>query len=70
MTATTLLTDTPAAGQRLARQFADELLAVLPDESATMPAMLRTGSAGRADPAVITAIYFHAISLANKGWRP
>ncbi len=68
MSVSCLTTPTPADGQRLARQLADELIASLPDTPATMPAMLRTDTARRPDPGVITAIYFHAISLANHGW--
>ncbi len=70
MPVSSLTTRTPADGQRLARQLADEMLASLPDATpATAPAMLRTDTARRPDTGVITAIYFHAITLANQGWR-
>ena len=59
----------PAEGRHLARRLADELLASFPPAPTSMPEMLRTGSFARPDPAVIAAIYFHAISLVNDGWR-
>ncbi len=65
---TTLLTPTPADGQQLARKLAGELIASHTPARETMAAMLTT-SATRPDPAVVTAIYFHAISVANNGWR-
>lgn len=67
---TTLLTPTPADGQQLARKLAGELIASHYPTRETMPAMLRTSAAARPDPVVVTAIYFHAISLANNGWQP
>jgi len=69
MPASTLITATPADGQRLARQLADALLSALPSTPATMPEMLRTGANGQTNPTVIAAVYFHAISLVNDGWR-
>ena len=65
---TTLLTPTPSHGQQLARKLAGELIASHAPARETMAAMLTT-SATRPDPAVVTAIYFHAIALANNGWR-
>lgn len=62
-----LLTATPAEGQRLARQLAEGLLAALPADDQDMPAMLQT-PAQRPSPEVATAIYFHVIALANAGW--
>jgi hypothetical protein len=69
MSLSTLLTATPADGQRLARQFTDTLLTSLPTKPATMPEMLRTGANRQIDSDLVTAIYFHAISVANDGWR-
>ncbi len=66
----TLVTASPAEGQSLARRLAAELIATFPPPPASMPEMLRTGSSARPDPVVVAAIYFHAISLANDGWRP
>ena len=62
-----LLTPSPAEGQALASRLAQDLLASLP-ESADMAGHLRTG-AFRPDRGTVTAIYFHAISLANAGWN-
>lgn len=62
-----LFTPTPAEAQRLAGQLTRDLLTGLPAADASMQDMLR--AAPRTDPAVVTAIYFHAISLANDGWR-
>jgi hypothetical protein len=68
---TTLLTPTPADGQQLARKLAGELIAAhTPAGSFSMPAMLSTSAPARPDVCLITAIYFHAISVANNGWRP
>jgi len=70
MTTTNLLTDTPAEGQRLANHLTTDLLASLsatqPD---TMPEHLRTAASAPPDAALVSAIYFHAISQANQGWR-
>lgn len=67
MTSTpSLLTATPAAGQQLARELADDLVASLPTPT-TAAAHLRTGAAAPSRE-VVTAIYFHAIALANHGW--
>lgn len=66
--APSLSTASPAEGQRLARVLANDLLAALPPAPSSMPEMMRTGAA-RPDPAVVAAIYFHAISLANAGWQ-
>jgi hypothetical protein len=66
---TTLITPTPVEGQQLARKLAQELVASHEPEPATMPAMLRNDTPPRPDVSLITAIYFHAISLANAGWR-
>lgn len=63
---TTLLTRTPTEGQALARRLADDLLATLP-APATVAAHVQTGAA-RPSPELVAAIYFHAISLANRGW--
>lgn len=68
MTIPSLITASPHAGQELARQLAGSLLASLPDDTATMQAMLNTRGGGHPAPAVIIAIYFHAIALANGGW--
>ena len=65
-----LVTADPAGGRSLARRLADELFATLPPAPTSMPEMLRTGSSARPDPAVVAAIYFHAISVANNGWCP
>ena len=67
---TTLLTPTPADGQRLARKLAGELIASHAPARESMPAMLSTSATTRPNAAVVTAIYFHAISLANNGWQP
>ena len=67
--APTLHTAGPDEGRRLARRLADELLAALPPVPVSMPELLRTGTTARPDPAVVAAIYFHAISLANGGWQ-
>lgn len=70
MKTTTLLTDTPAEGQLLANHLTTDLLASLsvtqPD---TMPEHLRTAASAPPDAALVSAIYFHAISQANQGWR-
>lgn len=63
-----LLTATPAAGQQLARELADELLASIPAPS-TAAAHLRSGAAAPSRE-IVAAIYFHAIALANHGWAP
>jgi len=66
---TTLLTPTPADGQQLARKLAGELIASHAPARETMAAMLSTAALALPDVSVVTAIYFHAISLANDGWR-
>lgn len=62
----TLLTASPAEGQVLARRLAQDLLAALPP-AGDMAAHLRPGAVQPA-PELVTAIYFHAIALANAGW--
>lgn len=62
----TLLTPTPAEGQELARQLARQLLAALP-APASAADHLRTGAAPPSAE-IVTAIYFHAIALANQCW--
>lgn len=66
---TTLLTPTPADGQQLARKLAGDLLASHVPADASMPAMLSTSVPTHPDVSIVTAIYFHAISIANNGWR-
>lgn len=66
---TTLLTPTPADGQHLARKLAGELIDSHAPARESMPAMLSTSTPARPDISVVTAIYFHAIALANNGWR-
>ena len=67
---TTLRTASPAAGQDLARQLAGQLIGALPETTPhSMPDHLRTTAAARPPLEVVTAIYFHAIALANDGWR-
>lgn len=61
-----LLTATPAEGQALAHRLAQDLLTALP-EPADMAGQLRPGAV-RPAPEIVTAIYFHAIALANAGW--
>lgn len=66
----TLRTATPAEGQTLARHLAADLLDQMhPPPRATMAEMLQTPTEGRPSPQIVTAIYFHAITLANAGWR-
>lgn len=62
-----LRTTSPAESQALADRLAQELLAKLP-EPADMAGYLRSGAV-RPDRGTVAAIYFHAISLANAGWR-
>jgi hypothetical protein len=62
-----LIVPTPAAGHALARLMAAQLPSSLPD-AGTMEANLRTGAGRAVDLEVATAIYFHAIALANQGW--
>lgn len=62
-----LLTATPAEGQALASRLTDLLLAGQP-ATPSMPELLRTNPT-RPAPELVTAIYFHAIALANAGWR-
>lgn len=67
----TLHTATPAEGHALARLLSADLLRHLPaPAAATMSEMLQTSPEARPSPHLVTAIYFHAISLANPGWRP
>lgn len=63
-----LLVPNPAAGQALARLLASQLPAS-PADADTMEANLRTSPGRGIDPALATAIYFHAIALANQGWK-
>ncbi len=66
---TSLVTADLASGQALARQLASQLpLGSVTDDS--MAAHLRTSGDRGLDPELATAIYFHAISLANQGWKP
>lgn len=65
---TSLLTPNPAAGSDLARQLAAQLPATPPDD-ASMAAHLRTAAGRWPDRELATAIYFHAIALANQGWK-
>ena len=62
-----LFTQTPAEGHTLARKLASDLGAALPSPE-SMPDMLKTTAGSRPAPEIVTAIYFHAISLANRGW--
>jgi hypothetical protein len=62
-----LRTATPAEGQALADRLAAAVLAAGPDRS-SMPGQLRT-DATRPAPEFVAAIYFHAIAIANAGWR-
>ncbi|OYV01750.1 MAG: hypothetical protein CFE26_22640 [Verrucomicrobiales bacterium VVV1] len=63
-----LRTATPAEGHELARQLAAKLFAAsVPATDSDMPAMLRTPEP-RPSLEAVTAIYFHAISVANSGW--
>lgn len=62
-----LQTATPADGLSLAWRLAGHLLANEPTRG-SMPEHLRT-SASRPAPEVVAAIYFHAIALANAGWK-
>jgi hypothetical protein len=62
-----LQTATPADGLALAWRLAGLLLANEPTRG-SMPEHLRT-SASRPAPEVVAAIYFHAIALANTGWK-
>jgi hypothetical protein len=64
----TLRTSTPAEGLDLARRLAAQVLASLPATD-TMPDHLKTFPASRPAPEMVTAIYFHAISLTNAGWN-
>lgn len=66
---TSLRTANPAEGLALAHELAARLHASLPVPR-TMPEHLRSG-AFAPSLELITAILFHAISLANTGWdRP
>ena len=65
---TSLQTATPAEGQALAHQLATFVLREGSPTRATMAEMLRRPD--DAPPiALVAAIYFHAISIANRGWR-
>jgi hypothetical protein len=63
----TLRTATPAEGLDLARRLAVQMIGTLPVAD-SMADHLKTPSAMRPAPEMITAVYFHAISLANAGW--
>jgi hypothetical protein len=64
---TSLHTATPAEGQELACRLAQSLSTALPPRN-SMPELLSTGSVSPA-PEIVAAIYFHAIAIANAGWR-
>lgn len=63
----TLRTSTPAEGLDLARRLAAQVLTALPAADG-MADHLKTFPASRPAPEMVTAVYFHAISLANAGW--
>ena len=65
----TLLTATPAEGHALARSLATELAALATPPASTMAEMLQTPGETKPSPQLVTAIYFHAITLANAGWK-
>lgn len=63
-----LRTATVAEGHALAHQLASKLVsASTPPAAPEMAAMLRTPES-RPSLETVTAIYFHAISVANSGW--
>lgn len=64
-----LATATAHEGQRLARELAGDLIASVPAPVKTAAELLRSGAGSQLDLVTVTAIYFHAISLANNGWR-
>lgn len=67
---TTLAVATPAEGFTLARRLAESLVAATGTvHSVDMPVMLRPSAASRPSVELVAAIYFHAISIANAGWR-
>ena len=55
------------AGRELAVRITSHLLPATAS-AAAMPELLRTGGAG-VSREIVEAIYFHAISVANNGWR-
>lgn len=64
-----LQTSNAAEGHALARQLAALVLREGSPTRATMAEMLRRPD--EAPPVeLVAAIYFHAISIANHGWRP
>jgi hypothetical protein len=63
----TLRTASPAEGLDLARRLAVQMLGTLPAANG-MADHLKTLPASRPAPEMVTAVYFHAISLANAGW--
>jgi hypothetical protein len=66
----TLLTPDAVSGHALARLLASQLPANPGDGAASMAEHLRTTAATRGvDAGLATAIYFHAIALANQGWK-
>ena len=65
---TTLITPDLASGQALARLLASQLPPASAD-AGSMEANLRTANGRGIDPDLATAIYFHAIALANQGWK-
>jgi len=66
----TLSTATAAEGFSLARRLAEALVASTDSAFAsTMPHLLRTQAGNRPSVELVAAIYFHAISIANSGWR-
>ena len=65
---TTLQTASSAEGHALARQLAALAFAEVDPQPATMAEMLRQ-PAGVPSSAVVSAVYFHAIAIANHGWR-
>ncbi|HEY0943999.1 MAG TPA: hexameric tyrosine-coordinated heme protein [Opitutaceae bacterium] len=66
----TLATATAAEGFSLARRLAETLVATVdPGAASAMPHLLRPQAANRPSVELVAAIYFHAIALANGGWR-
>ena len=66
----TLNTATPAEGRALAHQFATTLFAASAQPVPTsMADSFHSSAANRPSLESITAIYFHAISITNAGWR-
>ena len=64
---TSLLTPDAAAGHALAQRLANLLLPTAPAGN-DMASHLRSGPAPVSEE-LATAIYFHAITVANGGWR-